>query len=321
MERRPLTSRALALAAAAALSACASRGSAVDPLRAERALFDSSRYAEAAGALTAERLRSLPKRFRGDGHALLAHSLEAAGRTDDALAAYQLAEGLFPKNLEVITGMAWLLHRQGLDDRARPLFERAVSIHPNNASANLGLAEIQRSQGDLASAQSAYEKALAGEEWSRSASVLRDYAELLAARQNHQAAASAIARAMKLDPSAATLLSAARIERRRGSGEDAYRNLADALAADPRRDDILLQRALWLLEDGRLPEAEADAEAVLARADQALARWIRGSARARRGDLSGARADLASAAAARREHPFVARAALALLEELHAPAD
>lgn len=313
--------RALSLLALASLAACASRGTPLDPLRAEREHAAAGRFAEAAAALTAERLRALPRRSRGDGHALLAHSLEASGRTDDALAAYQLAEGLHPKNLEVLTGMAWLLHRQGLDDRARPLFERAVKIHPNNASANLGLAEIQRSQGDLASAQKGYEKALENRGWANNASVQRDYAELLSARQNTGRAVAAITRALALDPSAATLLSAARIERRRGGTEAAYRNVGYALATDPAREDITLQRALWLLEDGRLAEAEADAETVLSRSDHALARWVRGCARARRGDLAGARADLASAASQRREHPFVARAALALLEELHAPAD
>lgn len=303
----------------AALAACASRGSVADPLKAEHDLFDGGSFAAAAAALTPERLSALPKRVRGDGYALRAASLEAAGHTDDALAAYQVAEALYPKNLQALTGLAWLLHRQGLDDRARPLFERAVRIHPNNASGNLGLAEIQRAQGDLASAQAGYAKALEEAGWAKNAAVQREYAELLASRQNHQAAASAIARALALDPSAATLLSAARIDRRRGAAEAAYRNLGYALANDPAQDDITLQRALWLLEDGRLPEAEADAEAVLARLDHALARWVRGVARARRGDLAGARADLASAAAQRREHPFVARAALSLLEELHAP--
>ncbi|TBR22506.1 tetratricopeptide repeat protein [bacterium] len=313
--------RSLAPLALAALAACASRGTLVDPLKSERALFESGRFAEAAAALTPERLRSLPKRSRGDGHALIAHCLEAVGRSDDALAAYQLAEALYPKNLEALTGLGWLLHRQGLDDRARPLFERAVHIHPNNATANLGLAEIQRAQGDLASAQVGYESALADASWSKNPAVLRDYAELLASRQKPQQAAEAIGRALVLDPSAGTLLSAARIERRRGGIEAAYRDVGYALSGDPTRDDIALQRALWLLEDGRLAEAEADAEAVLARSDDALARWVRGSARARRGDLAGARADLASAASQRREHPFVARAALALLEELHAPAN
>ena len=210
------------------------------------------------------------------------------------------------------------MHRLGLDDRARPLFERAVAIHPNNASGNLGLAEIQRAQGDLASAQAGYAKALEEKGWAANAVIQRDYAELLAARQRPQEAAAAIARALALDPSAATLLSAARIERRRGAAEAAYRNVGYALAGDPAQDEVVLQRALWLLEDGRLSEAEADAESVLSRSDHALARWVRGLSRARRGDLPGARADLASAAAQRREHPFVARAALALLEELHA---
>lgn len=314
--------RALTLLAALAAGCASSRGSlAVDPLKAERALYDSGRYAEAAAAMTPERLRRLPRRARGDGYALLARSLQSQGRTSDALAAYQLAEGLYPKNLEVLTGLAWLLHGQGLSDRALPFFRRAAAIHPNNAAANLGLAEILAANGDLATAEDCYRRALAAPEWEGNPSVLRGFAEVLSARQKPAEAAAAVTRALAKDPSAATLLTAARIERRRGERDASYRRLAEAMATDPAREEAMLQRALWFLEDGRLPEAEADADALLSRAEGPLARWVRGAVRARRGDLAGARADLASAAAQRREAPFVARAALALLEELHAAAD
>ncbi|MBI3299969.1 MAG: tetratricopeptide repeat protein [Elusimicrobia bacterium] len=311
--------RALKLLALCLLAACAGRGKlAVDPLAPERALFAQREFARCAAALTPERLAGLPRRARADGRALLARSLDSDGRFDDALAAYQYGATLHPKNLELVSGLAWVLHRLGLDDRARPLFERVLAIHPNNASGNLGLAEIQRSQGDLASAEAHYETALTEAGWRENPTVQRDYAELLADRQRFDAAARAVEKSLSLARTPEAYITAARIERRRLRVGDAYARLGEALALDPGREEAHQQRALWLLEDSRLPEAAAEAEVLLAKAPgAALARWVRGVARARQGDLAGARADLAAAAASRRENPFVASAALALLKELH----
>lgn len=316
--------RAALLAGSAMLAVgCFTRGSlAVDPLAPQRELFERGSFPQAAAELTPEVLARLPRRHRSAGHALLARSLEASGRLDAALSAYQYGETLYPDNLELASGLAWLLHRQGLDDRARPLFERIVSIHPNNASGNLGLAEILRGQGDFAQAQVRFETALSEAGWADNADIQRDYAELLADRQLFEVAARAAEKSLTLARSPDTLIVTARIARQRGRLEESYALLADALALDPARDEARRQKALWLLEDGRLADATAEAESLLARGPgDALAHWVRGVARARSGDFPGARADLGAAAAKRRDSPFIARAALAFLQELHAAAD
>lgn len=316
--------RAALLASLPFLAAgCFTRGSlAIDPLAPQRELYQRGAFPQAAAELTPEVLARLPRRHRSAGHALLARSLEASGRLDAALSAYQYGEALYPDNLELASGLAWLLHRQGLDDRARPLFERIVTIHPNNASGNLGLAEILRDQGDFAQAQVRFETALSEPGWAENAAIQRDYAELLADRQLFEEAARAAEKSLSLAHTPDTLIVSARIARQRGQSPESYALLADALALDPARDEARSQRALWLLEDSRLADAAAEAEALLARAPgDALAHWVRGVARARSGDFPGARADLGAAAAKRREAPFVARAALAFLQELHAAAD
>lgn len=315
--------RALKLLPLCLLASCATRGElAIDPLAHERELFEQSAFTQCAAALTPERLVRLPRRARAGGHVLLAHALYANGRVDEALSVYQYGATLYPKNLELVSGLAWLLHHQGLDDRARPLFERVIGLHPKNASGNLGLAEIQRAQGDLASAEAHYETALAEEGWRENPAVQRDYAELLADRQRFDAAARAVEKSLGLARSPDTYITAARIERSRLRAGDAYARLAEALALDPGRDDARQQRALWFLEDALLPEAAAEAESLLAKSpDAALAHWVRGVARARQGDLAGARTDLAAAAASHRKNPFVADAAKALLSELHDAAD
>ena len=302
---------------------CLTRGAlAVDPLAAQRDLYARGAFEQAAAALGPETLARLPKRHRSQGHALLARSLEASGRVDAALSAYQYGEALFPGNLELVSGLAWLLHRQGLDDRARPLFERVVSIHPNNASGNLGLAEILRDQGDFPRSQIHFETALSEKGWAENPAIPRDYAELLADRQLYAAAAQAAERSLSLSRTPDTLIVAARIARHQGLRAGAYDLLAEALSLDPARDEARREKALWLLEDKRLEEAKAEAEGLFARVpDDALAYWVRGVVRARQGDLPGARSDLGAAAARRREHPFIARAALAFLQELHAAAD
>ncbi|MBI2362686.1 MAG: tetratricopeptide repeat protein [Elusimicrobia bacterium] len=315
--------RAALLAALPFLAGCFTRGSlAVDPLAPQRELFARGAFSQAAAELNPEALARLPRRRRSEGYALLARSLEAAGRLDAALSAYQYGEALYPDNLELVSGLAWLLHRQGLDDRARPLFERIVSIHPNNASGSLGLAEILRDQGDFAQAQLRFETALSEAGWAENAAIQRDYAELLADRQLFEPAARAAEKSLALARTPDTLIVAARIARRRGRPEEPYAMLADALALDPARDEARSQKALWLLEDARLSDAAAEAESLLARAPgDPLAHWVRGAARARLGDFPGARADLGAAAARRRDAPFIARAALAFLQELHAAAD
>ncbi|MFX9630925.1 tetratricopeptide repeat protein, partial [Acinetobacter baumannii] len=87
----------------------------------------------------------LPRRRRARGFALLGQSYERMGRIEEALRVSQLAQGLYPDDIDILSDLAELLHRSQLDDRARPYYLRVLKIHPNNAMANRGLAEIERS--------------------------------------------------------------------------------------------------------------------------------------------------------------------------------
>ncbi|MFH1726140.1 MAG: tetratricopeptide repeat protein [Elusimicrobiota bacterium] len=311
---------AATLCAIAVLSACASlrKGPlAADRLELQRELLTAGEYETVIAQLSAASIRELPRRRRAEAYDLLGESYVRLGDLSHALQTYQLAEGLFPKDINILSGLANLLHRSDLDDRARPLYERVLEIHPNNANANLGLAEIRRRQGFLARSQEHYEKALGEKGWDRNPGIWRDYAEVLADRQSFKRATEAVHKSLELRYDVDSLLSLARFQRRQGLRAEAYAKLSEAIREAPEHHDLRLQNALWLLEDARWEDAGAIADAVLdGEPSHALARWVRASIRLRLGDTKGARADLAVAAGAARRHPFIAETSRAMLREL-----
>jgi tetratricopeptide (TPR) repeat protein len=145
-------------------------------------LYDSGKYAEVVAKLSNSGIRAVSWRRRAKAYELLGLSRERIGRLQEALATYQLAEGLYPKDINILSDLAYLLHRVELDDRARPFYERVLKIHPNNAAAHLGLGEIFSKQGLLERSQSHFERALL--EWKNSETVWREYAEVLGERRD-----------------------------------------------------------------------------------------------------------------------------------------
>ena len=280
--------------------------------REARALYDAGKYSEVIERLSGAGMRSIRRGERPRAHELLGASYERTGELQKAIAVYQFAAGLYPKDINILSNQANLLHRMDLDDRARPLYERVLEMHPNNAFGHRGLAEIFRAQGLHAEACDHY--ALALREHHRDHNLWRSYAEALADRRDFISAERAVQRALSIEEDAESRLDLADFQRAMRKPE-AYASLDRAGEAAGAREDIRLRRALWLLEDGRLDESLREAESVLsAHADEPLALWLRASIRIRRGSEAGAREDLAKAAQAERDSPFIARVSKALLD-------
>jgi len=309
------------LALALALCFCAPSASAFQfpwskdkPFESVQELYAREDYGEVAAKLSEPGLRRISRGNRAKAYKMLGVSLERLGKTKEALAVYQYAETLYPEDLNILSGLANLLHRVDLDDRARPLFERVLSIHPNNAEAHLGMAEILARQGLLERAQRHYESALS--EWNRNPEIWRDYALLLGQRRDWAGAVAAVRQALALQESAASYEALALFQRASGEPE-AYSSLTRAIGMTQDRPDMRLRAALWLLEDGRLDECLQAADSLLAAdPEEPLALWLRASVSLRRGRFESARGDLEKAAQHGRRAPFVARVSQALLERL-----
>jgi tetratricopeptide (TPR) repeat protein len=302
------------LLAACLLSGCATAGRLFsdEALRKADAAFSQDRYPEVIARLGDGGVQKLPRRSRAKAYHLLGQSYLRTGESVLALQTYKVAEGLYPKDLTILTSLADLLRASGLADLARPYYERVLGIHPGNAVSHIGLALVFREHGNLAKAQAHYELAL--REWDKNPALLKGYAEVLAGRGDLAAATRAIRRSLdlRIEPDALVCLS--KIQRRQGAKAEAYASLRE-----PARTEWSLQRGLWLLEDGRLDEARELADRLIQlEPSSALARWLRASIALRRGQTAAARADLAAAAASRGD-PFTAKVASSMLDLLDKP--
>jgi len=304
----------------ALLVGCAGLGRRTETRERLNALSDEAvagKHVSVIAALSGNSISELPRFARSRGYLLLGQSLRLNGELGRALEVFQLAAGLYPRNLNLLTELATVLHRSGLDERALPHYRRILKIHPNNAVSNHGIAEIFRSQGNLTSARMHYERALSEDGWDKNPLIWKDYGLVLTELRKFDKAAEALERSVSLNDTPDSLLALARVERMRGNAEQSRTHVAAAILRDPAREDALLQRGLWELEDSDLNAALATAQLVLSGdGDHALARWLRASIHLRRGEREQASADLVVASAASREHPFIAKTARAMLERL-----
>lgn len=286
-----------------------------DPLKSRQELFDSGKYALVISQLQEDAIQELPRTDRARAYRLLGQSHERLGAIEKALSVYQLAEGLYPKDINILSDLAGLLHRNQLDERASSYYQRILDIHPNNATARLGLAEIAHTQGSLSSSAEHYEKAL--KELVSDPLAWRDYAEVLAERRDFKKASAAIHRSLDLAHDVDSLLDLALFDRRQGLLAEAYQWLEEAMRLAPGRMDLRLRHALWLLEDSQFQKSAQVIDRILQESpNNPLARWIRASIELRVGNREVARKDLTVAAQAQVEQPFVAQASAAMLAEL-----
>ncbi|MFH2202554.1 MAG: tetratricopeptide repeat protein [Elusimicrobiota bacterium] len=309
--------RTLLAACLCALTGCAGlqalRGH--DPLNPVRAHFTARAYEKVLAQLPESKISELPRWRRAEAYHLLGKCYELTNKPAKALQIYQLGAGIYPKDLNLLSDLAEMLRYAGLPGQARPYYLRILAIHPNNAGGHLGIAEIYRSQGYLSKAVEHYEKTL--QQWGDNPHVWRSYAQTLADAGRLDEASRAILSSLELLSHIDSRTALARIERRRGHHETAYINLTNAIAAAPDRIDLLLEKALWLLEDARLDETLDIAQSVLAaKPSSPLARWLRASVALRRGNHDQARVDLRAAAAASHSSPFLAKTARSMLAEL-----
>ncbi|HAZ07706.1 MAG TPA: hypothetical protein DCZ01_04100 [Elusimicrobia bacterium] len=280
-------------------------------IRPVQALHDANKAAEVVAALTPQFMQTLRGTDLRQAYVLLGEDLFRLGRIDQALGVYQLGVQLFPKNVDLLTRQAGLLHAGSLDEQAKVLYRKALDLEPKHFGARLGLAEIDKALGFPDRAAAHYEVAL--ETMEERPDVWRDYAEVLLAQRQFKTAELALARTLALktnDPDALVLL--AFVLRARGDHAGAIARLDGALAhgagVGARR-----AKALWLLEAGRLPEAEAEAAQILAEVPgDAAALWVRARTRLAAGQGVKACDDLTLAAGEPDNARFSARAARAL---------
>jgi tetratricopeptide (TPR) repeat protein len=279
-------------------------------------LSDNNKIAEVLAALTPDFMQTLRGTDLRQAYILKGDNLDRVGRSDEALGVYQLGVKLFPKNVDLLTRQAGLLHRTGLDEQAQPLFLKALEYEPRHFGAHLGLAEINHTLGFLDRSASHYEAAL--ETLDERASVWRDYAETLLAQRDWTTADLALRRALTLEPAnpeGRVLLGFAR--RAQGDLPGALIALDEALA---RGAGVGAKRAkaLWLIELGRPSAALTVADEILRESPgDAAALWARARAHAAKGMTAKAVADLAPLTAAPRSD-FPARSARALRDALAA---
>lgn len=286
----------------------------VDPLDQHKKLFSSGKYGEVIAKLSPEAMQKLRKGDLQRAYFYLAASYERTGQPDKALGVYQLGARLYPRDIDLLTPLASLLHHMGLEEQAEPLFQRVLQIHPNNAEAHLGLGEIDHALGFLDRSAEHYDKAL--DTLGDQGPVWRDYAEVLLAARDYKTAELAIRKAIELSPETPARVDLAFIQRASGRLEEALKTLDDVLAQAP-STEIALTRALWLLEAGRYEEALPPAEAALKISpDDALALWIRARVHLKADRYNQAVKDLEAAAKAERRAPFVAQAAAEMLSQL-----
>lgn len=286
-----------------------------DPLINARADFKAGQYDKVLTRLPTTKISDLPRRYRPQAYDLVGSSLIQKKELAKALQTYQLAVGLYPKNLILLTKLADILNGAQLPQRARPHYEKILSIHPNNAGAHLGIAHIYRKQGYLIKALTHFEKALAA--WGDNPFIWKIYGETLAEAGHLEEAITAMDTSLTYRQDPETIRSRARFERLRGNLESAYTELDKAIKDSPEQIEFKLELGLWLLKDNRLQEAFQIAEDILVEdPGNPLARWLRASIFLRRGKIQSAQVDLAVCAEAKSSHPFIAKTATVMLKEI-----
>jgi tetratricopeptide (TPR) repeat protein len=313
---------AAALLAAAPLPARAWRlfGEPSDgKIRPVQALNDDGKPRAVIAALTPDFLQTLRGTDLRQAYVLLGDNYDRIGRPDQALGAYQLGVGLFPRNVDLLTRLGGLLHRNGMDERAKTLFQRALLYEPRHWGAHLGLAEIDRRFGFLDRAADHYEIALEAPAVVKRTPVWIDYAEVLLKLREDKTAELALRRAIALDPNDADArVDLAFVRRAQGDYDEAFLQL-DAASALGAGVGATRAKALFLLEDGRPDDAAAAAREVLAAVPgDAAAEWTLARAAMARGRVAEAEKAL-SAVRDASEDGFAGRAAKVLLARLKSP--
>ncbi|MFI5346155.1 MAG: tetratricopeptide repeat protein [Elusimicrobiota bacterium] len=277
-------------------------------------LNDAGKAREVLAALTPDFIQTLRGTDLRQAYILLGDNHDKLNRRDQAISDYQLGVTLFPKNVDLLSRQAMLLHREGLDEQARPLLLRVLAIEPKHGLAHQGLAEIDRKLGFMDRSATHYEIAL--ESADKRADLWRDYAEVLLSMREYPTADLALRRALQLEPKNPDAHVLFAFARRAQNDFDAALAALDEASALGAGTGAARAKALFLLEAGRLDEAGVQADAVLKDAPgDGAALWVRARAKLARGDDEGAVHDLEAVKAADGRNLFAAQAARTLAVE------
>ena len=281
-----------------------------------QALFAKGDYPRVIYLLSPAALEGLRSKKAPAAEYLLAESYARTGRAEKALAIYQVAVKLYPRDIHLLMGLAELFREAGLNSRARPLYVRILERNPLDAEAHLGLARIDKNLGFLKRSLRHY--SLAQDSGKPRADIWREEAEVLLSLNAFEAAKDAARRALGLSPSdRRTLFLMGRIARASGDIPAALHDLDEAAGISRPRPELLRARTLWLLEAGRVREAGRAARAILSsRPRDPLAHWVLAEIALRTGRLAAARANLKAAARFAAEGSFVSRSAKAALKNI-----
>jgi len=281
-------------------------------------LFEAKKYGQVIENLPDQNIENLSHDEQPQAYLLLGLSYSRQGEIDKALGVLQLAAQLFPDNINVLSQLADLLHNEELSDRAKPLYERILRIHPNNNAAHLKLAEIEHSQGFLERSIDHYERCLT--EYSKAPEVWRAYAMVLSERGDYPKAVTAIEKSLNLDPhNAQSLESLAVFQYRQGLYSRADETIRKAIAYAEIKTPLLLEHALWLLDENKLDASLRETQQALQKyPNNPLGRWIRASIFLRHGDKKNAIQDLRLVASTNERFPLIASVAQGMLERLEA---
>ncbi len=276
--------------------------------------FDAGRYGAVIAQLDPAGLGVVSLKLGSEnlriGHVLLGACYEKVEHPDRSLSVYQVGVRLFPRDKDLLSRLAALLHQAGLEEQAQPLFERLVRLDPSSPYGHLGLAQIDRALGFLDRSADHYRKAL--DSLPKRGDIWQEYGEDLYEMHDYRAAEAALRRGLDLAPgNIDNMLALALVLRAEGSTEAALAQLETPARAG--RWAAVQARALWLMESGRDEEAGSAVAGLLRRAPHdPLALYVRARLGLRAGRRAQALADLRLASAQGDEAPFCARVAAKL---------
>jgi len=190
-------------------------------------------------------------------------TLLVAERAQDALIAAGHALTLAPERSDVHLTVGLVLMALGNQDGARKAFEQAIRLDPASASAHANLAELLALLGDFETAATHAESAHLAEPGEHAFALL--YARSMVRIGRLADADRVVKRVLAAAPRNTEALGLqAGIRISLGQADSALANLAAAVRQAPNDRDTLLALGDALRQAGRLREAEAVAERVLA---------------------------------------------------------
>lgn len=285
-----------------------------NPLTKDKKLFKESRYPEVIAHLGHGKLQDYHGQNLERAYFYLGQSYEYSNHLGRALGIYALGVKLFPNDPRLLSALALLLHRAGLEKEAQPLFEKILVLNPRSPEAHLGLAEIDARLGFLKRSQTHY--AIALKAIPENADIWRHDAELLLRLRDYSQSEEAAKKSLSLDDNPKTEMDLAFIARAEGRMSLAVQYLDSPKTISFYGVKALRLKGLWLLEARKYSQAAKIAQGVLKTAPRdPIALWTKAQIALRDGNLRAARKELKKIRGARENH-FVFKAAQALLKNL-----